>query len=74
MFFPPESRSLQADAAEQDITLVQHYLESTKSAAQGKYLLQLVHHRNLWGGKKKKTFKRRLSESKQSKLSVLISL
>ncbi|KAG0710732.1 hypothetical protein GWK47_022217 [Chionoecetes opilio] len=54
------------DAAERGIALVQRYLGSTKSAAQEKYLLQLVHHhRKLVGGKRRRTFKRRLSEWKQ---------
>ncbi|KAG0722734.1 hypothetical protein GWK47_043957 [Chionoecetes opilio] len=42
------------DAAERGIALVQHYLGSTKSAAQEKYLLQLVHHHRKLVGREKK--------------------
>ncbi|KAG0710326.1 hypothetical protein GWK47_002517 [Chionoecetes opilio] len=42
------------DAAERGIALVQRYLGSTKSAAQEKYLLQLVHHHRKLVGREKK--------------------
>ncbi|KAG0716138.1 hypothetical protein GWK47_010338 [Chionoecetes opilio] len=42
------------DDAEQGIALVQRYLGSTKSAAQEKYLLQLVHHHRKLVGREKK--------------------
>ncbi|KAG0726234.1 hypothetical protein GWK47_037027 [Chionoecetes opilio] len=42
------------DAAERGIALVQLYLGSTKSAAQEKYLLQLVHHHRKLVGREKK--------------------
>ncbi|KAG0716602.1 hypothetical protein GWK47_009284 [Chionoecetes opilio] len=42
------------DAAERGIALVQRYLGSTKSAAQEKYLLQLIHHHRKLVGREKK--------------------
>ncbi|KAG0727484.1 hypothetical protein GWK47_034566 [Chionoecetes opilio] len=42
------------DAAERGIALVQRYLGSTKSAAEKKYLLQLVHHHRKLVGREKK--------------------
>ncbi|KAG0712913.1 hypothetical protein GWK47_001968 [Chionoecetes opilio] len=48
------------DAAEWGIALVQRYLGSTKSAAQEKYLLQLVHHhRKLVGWEKKEDLQKK---------------
>ncbi|KAG0724225.1 hypothetical protein GWK47_041072 [Chionoecetes opilio] len=48
------------DAAERGIALVQRYLGYTKSAAQEKYLLQLVnHHRKLVGREKKEDLQKK---------------
>ncbi|KAG0711437.1 hypothetical protein GWK47_020605 [Chionoecetes opilio] len=47
------------DAAERGIALVQRYLGSTKSAAQEKYLLQLVHHHRKLVGREKKDLQKK---------------